>query len=392
MNFNDKVTRSVIQVKETNEFFGALMLFSEFIKSETVPTAATDGRKVYINENFFNSLNASEQNGLLLHEVLHMALLHVPRMGSREQKRWNIAADYVVNDLILRNTNFKLPKGGIYSKHREYWDKSVEFIYDSIENSMGNYKGFLQMDLIKGDPKVDNKGNSKGDSDDNMPGKDSIEQDQDSESYWKDKINLLKNSNLFDDNKLQGFMPGGISKEIEAVIEPEVDWRSALWKFISKTPSDFDELDRRFIYKKLYLEGLMTESVIADVCIDTSGSISSRQLEQFMGELNGILSSYPNIKVNLYYCDTDLFGPYELGNKSKIPEAQGFGGTSFIPFFNAISKKDIEFLDVNRVAVYLTDGYGSFPDECSIPTLWLVTHDGADKKDFPFGEIIRISK
>ena len=111
-----------------------------------------------------------------------------------------------------------------------------------------------------------------------------------------------------------------------------------------------------------------------------------------MGELNGILSSYPNIKVNLYYCDTDLFGPYELGNKSKIPEAQGFGGTSFIPFFNAISKKDIEFLDVNRVAVYLTDGYGSFPDECSIPTLWLVTHDGADKKDFPFGEIIRISK
>ena len=41
-----------------------------------------------------------------------MALLHVPRMGSRDQKRWNIAADYVVNDLILRNTNFKLPKGG----------------------------------------------------------------------------------------------------------------------------------------------------------------------------------------------------------------------------------------------------------------------------------------
>ena len=146
MNFNDKVTRSVIQVKETNEFFGALMLFSEFIKSETVPTAATDGRKVYINENFFNSLNASEQNGLLLHEVLHMALLHVPRMGSREQKRWNIAADYVVNDLIIRNSNFSLPKGAIKSLKEEYWDKSVEYIYEKIPNSM--ISKFSNVDLI----------------------------------------------------------------------------------------------------------------------------------------------------------------------------------------------------------------------------------------------------
>ena len=280
MNFSDTVTRSVIQVKETNEFFGALMLFSEFIKSEKVDTAATDGKKVYINEGFFNSLNVSEQNGLLLHEVLHMALLHVPRMGSRDQKRWNIAADYVVNDLILRNTNFKLPKGGIFSENREYWDKSAEYIYDNIRTDKKIYENFKQIDLIESDKiESDKKNNSNN----------AVEQDEDSENYWKDKINLLKNSNLFDDNKIKGFMPGGISKEIEAVVEPEVDWRSALWKFISKTPSDFDELDRRFIYKKLYLEGLMTESVIADVCIDTSGSISAEQLEQFMGELSDLI-------------------------------------------------------------------------------------------------------
>ena len=161
---------------------------------------------------------------------------------------------------------------------------------------------------------------------------------------------------------------------------------------MSKTPSDFDELDRRFIYRKLYLEGLMTESVIADVCIDTSGSISSEQLDQFMGELKGILSSYPNVKVNLYYCDTELFGPYELGSSSKIPAAKGFGGTSFVPFFDAIEEHDVGFNEVNRVAVYLTDGYGDFPKQCSIPTLWLATHDGLENKDFPFGQVIRISK
>ena len=135
MNFNDLVAKSVIQIKETNEFFGALMLFSEFKSSNDIPTAATDGKKVFINEDFFKSLNSSQQNGLLLHEVLHMALLHVPRMGSRELLRWNIAADYVVNDLIIRNSKFSLPKGAIKSINKEYWDKSVEYIYEKIPKS-----------------------------------------------------------------------------------------------------------------------------------------------------------------------------------------------------------------------------------------------------------------
>ena len=236
MNFNDAVTKSVIQVKESNEFFGALMLFSEFKKSDQVPTAATDGKRVFINEKFFGSLNSSQQNGLLLHEVLHMALLHVPRMGSRILKKWNVAADYVVNDLILRNTSFQLPEGAIKSDNQEYWDKSVEFIYDSLKEE--DYKNFSQYDLLE---IAEDCKNGKDDDQ-------GIQADEDCENYWKDKINLLKNSSLYSDSKTQGFFPGGIEKEIEAVVEPEVDWRSALWRFMSKTPSDFDELDRRFIY------------------------------------------------------------------------------------------------------------------------------------------------
>ena len=41
MNFNDLIAKSVIQIKESNEFFGALMLFSEFKKSEQIPTAGS---------------------------------------------------------------------------------------------------------------------------------------------------------------------------------------------------------------------------------------------------------------------------------------------------------------------------------------------------------------
>ena len=156
MNFDELVAKAVIQIKESNEFFGALMLFSEFKKSKEIPTAATDGKKVFVNEEFFYSLKSSEQNGLLLHEVLHMALLHVPRMGSRELKKWNIAADYVVNDLILRNSKFSLPNGAIKSSNQEYWDKSVEYIYEKIPNSA--VSKFANVDLI---PIMESDGSSK---------------------------------------------------------------------------------------------------------------------------------------------------------------------------------------------------------------------------------------
>ena len=81
-----------------------------------------------------------------------------------------------------------------------------------------------------------------------------------------------------------------MERELESVLKPEVDWRTALWKFIAKTPSDFDDLDRRFIYRGLYLEGLLTDSLKVSVCIDTSGSVSGELLDQFMAELKASLA------------------------------------------------------------------------------------------------------
>ena len=72
------------------------------------------------------------------------------------------------------------------------------------------------------------------------------------------------------------------------------------WKFVAKTPVDFDDLDRRFIYRGLYLEGLLSDSLEVSVCIDTSGSISSLLLDKFLAELKGILDSYPHVKCSLF--------------------------------------------------------------------------------------------
>ena len=146
----------------------------------------------------------------------------------------------------------------------------------------------------------------------------------------------------------------------------------------------------------MYLETLQGESVKVYVAVDTSGSIGDRLLKIFLSEVNGILNSYPHLECELYYADADVYGAYELNPDSEIPSPKGGGGTSFVPFFERIG--DCEASRRHRwdgmttaVCVYLTDGYGTFPDTVpQLPVLWVVTPGGLDLSQFPFGETVRL--
>ena len=46
----------------------------------------------------------------------------------------------------------------------------------------------------------------------------------------------------------------------------------------------------------------------------------------------------------------------------------------------------------HKVSIYLTDGYEEFPKFVpKDPVMWLVSADGEETSEFPFGEVIRIS-
>ena len=376
MDLSKIISKCILQIRKDSPFFASLMLFAPIVESQSIDTAATDGKNILINNTFFSSLSSSEQNAVMLHEVLHLALLHVFRMNNRNSEVWNIAADIVVNDLIDLNTSFTLPKGAIRDK--SFRKKSVEYVYEQLIKNKKKLK-LLKLhhpDLIS-------------DRTDITQTKQIDENEQhEIETYWKDNIQVLQKSAEI--NKDKGSIPGGLEAEIATVLEPEVDWRTALWKFVAKTPSDFDEYDRRFFYRGLYLEGLESESINVSVCIDTSGSVSDHLLEQFMGELKGILRSYPHVKCDLFYADSSLNGPHEIDSIEGVPKVIGRGGTSFKPFFNYIKKNNDHF-NSNKALIYLTDGFGDFPKDASAPTMWIVCKDGLETNQFPFGDVIRIS-
>ena len=108
-----------------------------------------------------------------------------------------------------------------------------------------------------------------------------------------------------------------------------------------------------------------------------------------MSEINGIINSYPNLKCKLWYADSECYGPYNIDSLDSIPKPKGGGGTDFEPFFEEIEKD--KYKENDGVCIYLTDGYGYFPEkEPPLPVLWVVIPGGASKDYFPFGEITKL--
>ena len=360
-----------LRLRMKSPFFATLALFTQFHPTQLLDTAATDGKDIFFNPEYLRSLPPAQQDGLLLHIVLHAALRHVIRRGARDARRWNIAADIVVNGMISQQECFELPPGAL--RVREVEHLSVEEIYELLIEQKCNCCGSATCDLI-----------------DNAPGdcKNSLSQARRSEieAHWR---NGLHQAAVVARTAKHGNLPAWMERELSLLTSPQLDWRSYLCRYLVQTPTDFSGFDRRFIWQGLYLEALVGESVQVYVAIDTSGSIYNEQLQMFLSELQGILSAYPHLQCDLYYADAEAYGPYPLSSDSIMPSPQGGGGTSFVPFFTKVQETWNGI--TQGVCIYLTDGYGTFPEQPpQLPVLWVVTPGGLDSEEFPFGEAVRL--
>ena len=396
------ISASLLRLQTKSPFFATLAMFARFIPTEKLPTAATDGRDVFYNAKFLSSLPPKQLDGVLLHEILHAALLHVPRRGVRDAQLWNIAADIVINGMIAAH-GFELPEGTLREVKWEHL--SVEEVYEILLQDADNAPELTeeQRDLrdsppedVGGSQKEGNQGESqeegekegKGENSPASQGGDSMSQAKKAamEAHWR---NAMQQAATVARTANKGNLGGGIERELETLNSSQIDWRSYLWRYLVQTPTDFSGFDRRFIGRRLYLESLQGESIRVYLALDTSGSIDTKLLGLFFSEVRGILSSYPHIKCEFYYVDAAVYGPYEIKVNSMPPKPQGGGGTSFVPFFDKVAQTwDGQ---TQGVCVYLTDGYGTFPETApELPVLWVVTPGGLSLEEFPFGEAVRL--
>jgi len=378
-----RLQSALLRIRGDHPFFGTLALFAELRVTVDIATAATDGKVLWFNPAFVEKQDLPQLCGLVAHELLHAALQHVHRRRERDSTLWNIAADIVVNGMICKDTSYQLPEGGVEDATLAHL--SVEEIYEQLNTGKKKLPKILLLDLV---PALGDNGSSEGGQSgagDGCLGQSRAEHLQ---RHWRA---ALQQAGAVARRINRGFGRNGLDglREFVGATNPSLSWREILGQFMVVTPYDFGGFDRRFIHRKLYLEDVVGESVEVAICIDTSGSIGGTELAVFMGEIQGILDAYPQIRGTLFFADAVLYGPHEFSKDALMPDARGGGGTAFEPFFDWVALQECG--GILPLSIYFTDGYGSFPRvPPASPVLWVVMSGGLASTDFPFGDVARI--
>lgn len=356
-------------------FFASILLAMPISVNNEVTTMATDGESVCYNENWVSTLTQSEVTFVLAHETLHCVFQHMGRRDKREPNRWNQAADYVINQILVDEKVGVMPSVGLLNK---------ALVTKGLGTAEGVYN-LLPKDAEK------NKAGSKNGSLDQMhdagsemgTGKPDAATLSQKNAEMKVRIIQAKNS-----AKMQGKLSAGLERLCGEALKVKTDWRSVLRRFLTeraKVDFSYARPKRRFLAEDIYLPSLIGEKLGAIVVpIDCSGSINDAILKRFGAEINAIKQDTKPSEVKIIYFDSrvlriDTFGPEE----DIVLKPCGGGGTAFSPVFKAIEK----FETPPTACVFLTDlecnDFGPMPE---YPVLWATT----SRTNAPFGEIVEL--
>jgi predicted metal-dependent peptidase len=407
----DQIRKARTTLLLHHPFFGALIFRLKLVPAWKIQTMATDGVSLFYNPKFVEKLSGAELVGCLAHEVLHPSLNHHTRRGGRDPKGWNQACDYAINPIVV-DAGMTLPEGILLD--RRYRGMCAEEIYNRIQadaqadpgqSSSGSGAGGAG----SGSSDPNNQDSDPGDSNSSDPNDPNPVESEGGIGQIMDAPNPDNpGAPLSDsDRSLQeaawsaavreaatvaegiGKAPAGLDRAMQQAGEAQVDWRDRFRKcFAATIPNDYSWLrpNRRFIHMGMYLPGIQREGVgELAVAVDCSGSIGERQLGQFSAEINQLIEEHQPERIHVLYFDAEIQRVQTFSSGEHIElEPAGGGGTEFGPVF--------DYLDENGISphslIFLTDMYGSFPEEePPYPVLWVST----SRMTAPFGETIPIT-
>ena len=111
--------------------FGSIINTVSCNITNKIETAGTDGKNIYFNPDFMNTLSEDEQVFIFSHEVCHIALNHVTRRKDKDKKLWNIATDAVINQHLVHD-GLPIVEGGVDIKDASNFD--AEELYNKLLN------------------------------------------------------------------------------------------------------------------------------------------------------------------------------------------------------------------------------------------------------------------
>lgn len=374
--FEEKFVKSRVKLLKKSPFFGTILLHTQYELTDAIETAATDGTTLLINEEWMCSQTEDNFNGVLLHETLHMALCHIERTKDLEDMMLaNIAADIVVNG-IIKDNKISLPKEALFDDDLKHL--SVREIYSILKDKQDKDKNYIS----------DKYGSGKV-NECLKPGEDGpVEGKVSNKSKWENIINKAKTIAKM---KQAGVKGSGMARIFKELLDPTINWKDALYKYVTQSRADFEGYDRRFIHDSLYIDDVGGNKVHIAAFVDTSGSVDEGLLQNFLSELFFAINSTRGTTGYLYYFDTELYPQGNIEDLDGVPKPVGLGGTSFVPIMAELNKISAENAYTNTLGIIYTDGYAPMTwKEPDTPLLWCISPGGIKNEDIKYGDTVRI--
>lgn len=385
LSTEQRLSKAVVKILSKDRYValaGVLMIGKKEVVDD-IPTACTDGRDEKYGRKFVDGLNDAELRGLVLHENYHKLYRHMitwKHLWAENPHNANMAMDFVIN-LKIRDENkdgfANLPDGGCIDE--KYRGMNTKQVFDLLQKSTTTDR-----------PNGDGSGGGSFDEHD-FEGADDIPV-EDKAQLARDIDAAIRQGALS-----AGKMGAGVDRDILELLKPQVDWREVLREFIKNTCSGKDfstwaRPNRRFISQGVYLpSGISNRIGELVIAIDTSWSISNKEIARFLSEVVSICETVKPDLVRLLYWGSEVVGDEKYtinkyNNLAKSTNPRGGGGTDV----NCVT----EYMKVEKITpqavVVLTDGdlYSGW-STWSCPVLWAIVDN--PKKNPPTGKRVHLN-
>ena len=397
----EKLVAARIKMLFNQPFFGNIacrLLLVDVTDEGWCPTAATDGRKFYYNRNFVNMLSTQQNVFLVAHEIGHCIYEHFLRVNGRDKQYWNMAGDYKINGMLVREKigeiidQIKICFDAKYMSDEWY----TENVYDDLKANQAQVQMTLDVHLDVEGEGEDGKpcAGGSGDGDEDGDGKGKGKKPTISKDDARAISDELKNAVI---QAAQSAGAGNVPAEIQRIVgqltEPKMDWRQFVRVTLeSNLVSDFTFMtpNRKSQFNNVVLPAMMRDEKI-DICIaiDASGSIGQADCTDFLSEVQGIMDQFGSYRIRIWSFDTSVYHYDEFTDDDgrSIEEYQiiGGGGTDFMCNWHFMEKEGIE----PDQFIMFTDGepFDKWGIEDYCDTLFLIKNRYS-KPEAPFGQTI----
>jgi predicted metal-dependent peptidase len=351
----------IAMMRSPNSAFICTVCFSLKIEwSDRVSTAATDGKRIIFNIGFWMALTPAEQLFLLLHETWHVCFMHMLRLKGRIHRVWNMAADYVIN-LMLVKAGYQMPSMGLLDY--KYDGMNAEQVYELLIQEPED-KPEYEMDLEESDATA-----------------------QDAQQEVQDI--LVRASMQSKMNDAPGTIPGDIELFIKNMLHPKLPAKQILAKYlqnINKSDYSMRRPNKRY-FPSYHLPTLHSTGQLIDIAIavDISGSVSDNDFAQFISETHNIVKVLKPKSIQVLHFNTQVVAVNKVKNIRDLLNIKfsGRGGTAIEPVMQWVKE------NTPKVILIFTDGEFRFhqPNKPrNTEVVWLI-HDN-NNFSAPFGKVI----